>query len=168
MSLEDKEKLQLEMREKVIQEMAGSVGVIEHFEFTLNNFSYRYLESETTGAVRCSLKESDVYSVATNEPSLAEALKTQNKKTRKGLIELAKSFSKKDKPEVHYEIGVQIINIESNGGGDFLAFAKVSWDFPHFKDPEKENKKELKVSYEDAIDLRNNFARELDDLCDVF
>jgi hypothetical protein len=168
MSVEDKEKLQLEMREKVLLAMAGAAGVIEHIEYTLNNFSYRYLESDSTGELTCSLKADDTYSVVGTEGNLGEALKTKNTVTRKGLIDLAKSFSKKDQPCVRYEIGVKVINIDSRGGGDFLAFAEVNWDFPDFNTEGRVNRNEKKLSYEDAIDLRNNFARELDDLCEVF
>lgn len=167
MGLEDKERLERELKERVLENMGGSRELAEFFCETLSNFSYRYIESETTGEVEPKWLDEKTVVVEVLESNLAHALKTDNQVTRKGLIDLAKSFPKKDRPEVRYLIGVELIDINRQGGGDFKIFAETNWDFPEYQSQEKRNRCEEKIAYEDALDLRNNFARHLEEVCTV-
>ena len=165
---EEKKRLEQEMKEKVLQNMKGLEAQGEFFTFTLKNFAYRYFESETSGPAEIITPKEKCIAVTVKEPHLATALKTPNKVTRQGLIELAKSFSKKEAPSPRYLLGVEIKDHNREGGGDFLLFSEVHWDFPKFENHEKRQRVEKTIHYEDALDLRNNFARHLEEICDVF
>lgn len=167
MGIEDKERLERELKERVLANMGGSAELAEFFRETLSNFSYRYIESETTGEAEPRWMDEKTLIAEVFESSLAQALKTDNPTTRKGLIELAKSFAKKDKPEVRYRLGVTLVNINRQGGGDFKLFAETHWGFPTYEESQKCNLSEKIISYEDALDLRNNFARHLEEVCIV-
>ncbi len=167
-SHEDKEKLEKEMREKVLANMKGLEAQGEFFSFTLKNFAYRYFESETSGPADVVSPKEKVVAVTAVEPHLATALKTPNKKTRQGLIELAKSFSKKDAPAPRYTLSVEIKSQNREGGGEFAILSEVHWDFPHYSDDSKSNSISKVIEYEDALDLRNNFAKHLEEVCEIF
>lgn len=168
MSVEDKERLEQELKARVLSNMNGLQEIGGFFETTLSNFSYRYIESDSTGEGKPSWSDDKTLVIELKEHTLAHALKTENKTTRSGLIELAKSFHKKDNPCVRYQLGVKVSNVNNQGGGDFQIFAEVHWDFPQFENDEKRNFKTVSLSYEDALDLRNNFARHLEDVCVIF
>ena len=168
MSLEDKERLERELKERVMGNLQSREEIGNLIKFTLKNFSYRYIESDTTGDGEPIERENSIL-IELKEPTLSQALKTQNKETRKGLIELAKSFSKKDNPTVCYRIGVELTHLNNQGGGDYRVFSEVNWDFPNF-DPQSSKRNILteKVSYDNGFDLRNDLARVLEEVCEVF
>lgn len=166
--MENNENLERELKEKVLKNFEGEEAYIEFFSFTLKNFAYRYFESESTGPVKEGSSGPGEFFVEAFEDHFATALKTKNGKTRKGLIEMAKSFSKKDKPAVRYRLGVQIKNKNAQGGGKFLLFSEVHWDFPTYENKEKVNSAQLSVSFEDPLEMRNTFAKHLEEICDVF
>ena len=168
MSLEDKERLEREMKEKVLGSLKSRDEIGQLISFTLKNFSYRYLETDSTGEGVPSETEDEIF-IKLTEPQLSQALKTQNKETRKGLIDLAKSFSKKERPAACYFLGVKILSLNSEGGGDFELYGTVNWNFPDFsEDPEKQNRISKCVSYDNGFDLRNDLARVLEEVCEVF
>jgi hypothetical protein len=166
-SVEDKERLEKELKIRVLENMRGSEELADFFSETLKNFSYRYIESDTTGEASPEWKSENTLMVELDEPTLANALKTDNQTTRKGLIELAKSFSKKDRPCVRYRLGVVLKNINNQGGGSFQVFAETHWGFPDFEDSSRRNSKKIDLNFEDALELRNNFARHLEEVCVV-
>ena len=168
MSVEDKERLEKELKERVLSNMNGVQELGDFFETQLGNFSYRYIESESTGSGQAKWVDDKTLMIELKEHTLAQALKTDNPITRKGLIELAKSFHKKDNPCVRYQLGVRLNDVNSQGGGNFEAFAETHWDFPNFENSELRNYKSVKVSFEDALELRNNFALHLEEVSTVF
>lgn len=168
MSLEDKERLERELKERVMGNLQSREEIGNLIRFTLRNFSYRYLESETTGEGE-PIERDNTLLIELQESKLSQALKTQNSQTRKGLIDLAKSFSKKDNPSVCYRIGVDFAHLNNQGGGDFHVFAEVNWDFPQFSfDSAKKNQIKMKISYDNGFELRNDLARVLEEVCEVF
>lgn len=168
MGVEDKERLERELKQRVLQNMNGREELSEFFQTTLTNFAYRYIESDSTGVSKASWSDDKTLVVELKEHTLANALKTDNRNTRAGLIELAQSFHKRDNPCVRYQLGVVLSDVNNQGGGDFMAFAEVHWDFPNFTDDSKRNYQSIKLEYGDALDLRNNFARHLEEVCGVF
>ncbi len=172
-SQEEKAKLEEDMKNKVLAHFCGQKDILDYLEFTLGNFSYRYLESPTTGELPVSwnvLEGSTAGSleVVAYESNLAQSLKTKNEKTRKGIIEMAKTSKKADNPKVKYTLGVSWKDLRDDDV-DILAYAQVSWDTPeHHEETEKRNRMEKRFHYSDAFDMRNNFPRELEDICDIF
>lgn len=171
MSIEDKEQLQKQMNEAVMASFQDDGAIAEFLEFNLSNFSYRYLEVGDCDSLKPTWTiDGDIKSVSVSRTisDLALALKTANVETRKGLIHLAKSFKKADKPEAYYELGAKVLSIGSRGEGRVMAFAIVSWDFPHYQSSSLEQRKEVILSFEDALELRNKFALSLEEVCEVF
>lgn len=167
MSVEDKERLEAELKQKILGSLVGQEELSEFLTFNLKNFSYRYIESETTGELSPEWVCQKTLLVEAKESHLATGLKTENKETRKGLIDLAKSFTKKDQPCARYQIGVEIHHTDPRGGGSLSVFAEVNWDFPTFSATDKRNRLVKKFDYEDSLDLRNNFACYLEEVCTV-
>jgi len=171
MSIEDKEQLQKQMNEAVLASFQDDGAIAEFLEFNLSNFSYRYLEIGACDSLKPIWTiDGDIKSVSVSRSiaDLALALKTTNSETRKGLIHLAKSFKKADKPEAFYELGAKVLSLGSKGEGKVMAFARVSWDYPDFQSVSLEQRKEVVLSFEDALELRNKFALSLEEVCDVF
>lgn len=176
-NLTDEEKLRLEqeMKANVLSHMSDEKEILEYLDFTLKNFSYRYLESETTGelSVKWSMEEdqtSGKLEVIAYEEKLAQSLKTQNDQTRKGIIEMAKSFKKTDAPKVKYILGISFSDL-SHDDLKLKAYAEVNWAFPNYEEHEdymkKRNRKELLFEYKDSFEMRNNFPRELEEVCTI-
>lgn len=172
-SEEEKQKLEEDMKNKVLAQFSGVKDILDYIEFTLSNFSYRYLESESTGKISVNWQGQDSgaggsLSVAAFESELAQSLKTKNVKTRKGIIDMAKISKKADRPMVAYKLCVSWDDLGQNDV-TLLAYAEVNWDFPEFKEAtDKKNHLEKTFHYSDSFEMRNNFPRELEDVCDVF
>ena len=169
---EEISKLEEEMKTKVLQHFSGQKDILDYIEFTLNNFSYRYLESETTGALKVQwhLEEGGGgrLEVVAFEPQLSQSLKTKNSETRKGIIEMAKTSKKSDGAKVRYTLGVSWDSL-SEDDVVIKAYAEVNWGFPEYPDKKENlNRLEKEFNYGDPFEMRNNFPRELEDICDVF
>lgn len=172
-SPEEKAQLEEDMKNKVLAHFSGGKDVLDYLEFTLSNFSYRYLETPSTGklSVRWLKNEGGSggsLSVAAFESELSQSLKTKNDQTRKGIIEMAKTSKKADNPKVAYTLSVSWDDLD-NEDITLCASAVVNWDFPEFKTTtDKMNCIEKTFHYSDSYEMRNNFPRELEDVCDVF
>ena len=171
-SEEEITKLEEEMKNKVLEHFSDQKDILDYLEFTLNNFSYRYLESESTGKLKVNWiinegSSSGKLEVVALEGQLAESLKTKNKETRKGIIELAKNSKKSDNPKVKYRLGISWDDLEE-GDINFLAYAAVNWGFPNYRDDEGLfNYKQKKFHYDDPYSMRNHFPRELEEVCEI-
>ncbi len=172
-SQEEKAKLEEDMKNKVLAHFSGQKGILDYLEFTLANFSYRYLESDSTGKLKVSWLVDESSSkgrleVEAYEGQLAQSLKTQNATTRKGIIEMAKTSKKADNPKVKYTLGVSWSDLHDDDI-ELKAYAEVNWDFPQFGEDEgKCNRLERTFNYSDPFEMRNNFPRELEEVCEVF
>jgi len=172
-SEEEKVKLEVDMKNKVLAQFSGQKGILDYLEFTLLNFSYRYFESPSTGelSVNCEGQDSGQkgsFFVAAFESNLAQSLKTKNTKTRKGIIVMAKTSKKVDKPKVAYKLSISWDDLNDDDI-TLHACAEVNWDFPKFRQTkDKRNLLEKTFHYGDHLEMRNNFPRELEDICDVF
>ena len=160
MSLENKEQLEKEMREKVMSELGNDHALAELLLTTLDNFSYRYFESQTTGKVEARIEEGRHFVARATETNVMESLKAQNKTTKAELIKLAKEAGKSG-IAVQYEIGIKILDNNSKGGGIYHLQAIVSCQ--NFK-----NSNNSTCDYEDVMELRNKLAKDLEDICTVF
>lgn len=172
-SAEEKAKLEEDMKNKVLAHFSGGKDVLDYLEFTLSNFSYRYLETPSTGKLSVIWNKQEgsrggSLSVAAFESELSQSLKTKNDKTRKGIIEMAKTSKKADNPKVAYGLSVSWDDLDDTDI-TLRALAEVNWDFPEFKQTsDKINRLEKTFHYSDSFEMRNNFPRELEDVCDVF
>ena len=73
-----------------------------------------------------------------------------------------------DKTSVLYEIGTELKRFGSESG-EVKAWAQINWDWPRFhKKSDCISKKEVSFKFDEMIELRNNYARLLEEVCEVF
>ena len=160
MSLEDKERLEQEMQNKVREELASAGSIGELMLFTLENFSYRYLETKTAQTNRPQIVDGREFIVESLEPNTMEALKATNPETKAFLIEKAKAKGKAG-IEVKSIIGVRPLDKNNEGGGIYHLYAKVECE---------NDLRELTetADFTDALELRNRLAFYLEKVCVIF
>jgi hypothetical protein len=169
---QEKIRLEKEMKEKALEQLSGSRDIVEYLDFTLKNFAYRYLESESTGELNPEWhfddkSDSGCIEVIAFEDNLAQALKTKNALTRKGIISMASQFKKSDKPKVKYSLGIKWENLKSSPF-KLVTYADVNWNHPeHSFESDLKHTMEKTFSYQDAFDMRNNFPKDLEEVCDI-
>lgn len=156
----NKEELQKEIDEKVRASFQGDGTLEELVCFTLENFSYRYLETKNLKDLKPSLISSHTWRIEGRESDLVEALKVTNPQTKKKLIDEAKSHAKKDGATVTNWMEIQL---DSN---KVKCRAGVEW-----KADSSQiiiNTKEASLAYDDVLELRNKLAKILEEVCEVF
>lgn len=160
MSLEDKERLEQEMQSKARRELASAGSIGELMLFTLENFSYRYLETKTSKTNQPQIIDGREFVVESLEPNTMEALKATNLDTRAFLIEKAKAKGKVG-IEVRSTIGVRSLDKNNDGGGIYHLYAKVECENDSKECTET-------VDFTDALELRNRLAFYLEKVCSIF
>ena len=128
--------------------------------FTLENFSYRYLETKNLKDLKPSLVSNNTWRIEGSESDLVEALKAANPQTKKKLIDEAKSHARKDGAIVTNWMEIQL---DSN---KVKCRAGVDWKTDSTN--VKINHKESSLSFDDVLELRNKLAKILEDVCEVF
>ena len=168
MSKENFQELKSEMETKVKKQLTTGDAFFDFIITTMNSFVYRYVETPSTGKITSDLSGNLCVAKA-KEPQILEALKALNPKTKKGIIELAKSYAKKEGPEVLYEIGTDIMSWSPrNESGKIKVWAKVDWAYPDFNDNQKIHKKEETFEFDDLMFFRKKYALVLESVCEVF
>lgn len=165
---EDAQKMR-EMRNAQIRAELGERSALDDLISTvLSNFAYRYIESAETGPLKAGYLDQSTIGIEAVETSMVNALKTQNKALRTGLIDLARSFSKKDRPFVKYFILCQFKDWSDSGSGEISVTSKVDWGFPDFKDSSKRMVASKSLKFDDPLDVRNKLPLLLEDVCSLF
>lgn len=160
MSLEDKEKLEEQMRNKVLNEMSSQSSFAELVLFTLDNFTHRYFKTETSKIDGPKIIDGRTFLVKSTEFDAKEALGAMNSETKKFLIDIAKSEGKKD-IQVSSTLSLRILDQNSEGGGVFLASSEIEFC-------KKTLKKEVTCELDDIIDVRNKLAFYFEKVCEIF
>lgn len=156
----NKEELQKEIDEKVRASFQGDGTLEELVRFTLENFSYRYLETKNLKDLKPSLIANNSWRIEGRESDLVEALKATNPQTKKKLIDEAKNHARKDGATVTNWMEIQL------DGNKVKCRAGVEWKAD--ASPISINAKESSMVYEDVLELRNKLAKLLEDVCEVF
>jgi hypothetical protein len=150
--------------QEVRRELEGPEALISLIEYTLTNFAYRYLESEGTGELASVRIAENSYAVFAYEPSMAQALKTNNQDLRAGVIDLARTTTKRDSPKVQYCIGCKLQNSK-----ELKIWASANWDFPEFVDGTKKSVQKIEtLEFDDVLEVRNKLPLVLEKVCDLF
>ncbi len=132
---------------------------------SLNNFAYRYFD-EPKKAEYVSNKTMRVMAI---EKGIKEAIKIKNQELRAGIGELVKSVSKEQGPTIARELRVEILQREAGRGGKCLASARVSFGHPeHLFQKGTFVEKSSVLNFEDDIHFRNNLAKNLEAVCELF
>ena len=167
MSKDDFEKLTCEMNEKVLGQLGSPEGLESFLVQVLESFSYRYIMTESSeehSVQKYQEEETFLLFCRSIEYRMGEALKCQHPMAKEGILSLAKSVPKKDRPCVLYEIFLNL----SESSENIIVRTVINWDFPNFKDKSKRVEKEIKVSSHDLLDLRKSLPLALEGACDIF
>ena len=160
MSLEDKEKLEEQMRNKVLGEMSSQSSFADLVLFTLDNFTHRYFKTGTSNIDGPKIIDGRTFIVKSTELDAKEALGAMNSETKSFLIGLAKSAGKKE-IQVSSTLSLRILDQNDDGGGVFLVSSEVEFCG-------KILKKEETCELDDIIDVRNKLAFYLEKACELF
>jgi hypothetical protein len=80
---------------------------------------------------------------------------------------MASQFKKSDKPKVKYSLGIKWENLKSSPF-KLVTYADVNWNHPeHRFESGLKHTIEKTFSYQDAFDMRNNFPKDLEEVCDI-
>lgn len=165
---EDAQKMR-EMRNAQIRAELGERSALDDLISTvLSNFAYRYIESIETGPLKASYLDEATLGVEAVETSMVNALKTQNKALRAGFIDLARSFTKKDRPFVKYAILCQFKDWRDSGSGEIMVTSKADWGFPEFNDSSKKMVATKSLKFDDPLEVRNKLPLLLEEVCTIF
>ena len=134
---------------------------------TLDNFLYRYLETSEDKNLLTAELGPYLYGAESFESSMVEALKMTNPKAKPGIMELAKSVPKAQKPKVKYSLKVQVKDLQPEHG-ELIITGEISWDFPQFNDPSKALQKIVLFKYSDLGQFRKELALKLEEACELF
>lgn len=154
----DKDSLTQEMRDKVTKEFDLESFVI----FTLNNFSYRYMETKTTGEVKTTSLGNNAFAIKAIESS-DEIIKNFKNPSIQKVIEIKKP----DSIMLGTFCQVQLSGSKEAGAVEVNCF--VNWNTPNFDmTPGSFLSKQETMKFEDYLDLRNRFASFLENVFEIF
>ncbi len=158
--LYNKEELQKEINDKVRESFKSDDSLGELVIFTLENFSYRYLETKNQKSLKPKMIADHTWIVESYESELTEALKASNPQTKAKLIELAKLHAKKDGAEVCNKIQIMLFDNKVE------CLCSVNWKTENQIVLVQEFKSSLQ--FEDVLELRNKLAKVLEEACEIF
>jgi hypothetical protein len=160
-----------EQEDKARAELEES-GLDHLITFTLENFAYRYLETDCTRNIKAVFNGSNQYSVSSIEEDPMSALSISDPKSKKGVISLVKRFSKTKGVglRVRYQLLCDTSDIGRSGTGLIKCSASINWnlDEDFRSDPELESIKTASIEFDDPLILRNKLALLLEDVCQIF
>lgn len=156
MSKEDFEKLQCEANTKARE----NFDINQFFAYTLENFAYRYIESSTTGDVKCESPSPLSYALKAVETSFTQIQHLKYAPIKK-VIEIKKPES------VLMGVFCQVHLDGEKGFVDVNTF--INWSPDHFEmKPGNFIGKQERLEFSEILELRNNFANFLEPLFEVF
>lgn len=156
-----------EWQKKVISSF-GDESKLYHYLFeTMDNFYYRYLETNESKNLKTIQLGEHLWGAQSFESNMVDALKIKHPEAKKGIMELAKSIPKAQKPMVRYSLTVDVKKLTPDQGNITLE-SEINWDFPDYKDPGKLLKKSLVFKYDDLAIFRKQLALKLEEVMEIF
>jgi hypothetical protein len=134
---------------------------------TIDNFLYRYMETTETKNLKAFEMAPYIYGAESFESSMVEALKITNPVIKAGILELAKTVPKAQKPMVKFRLQTLIKELTTEKG-HLVITTSVNWDFPLFMDKTKICFKEVDFKYNDLGQFRKELALKLEAACELF
>lgn len=154
-------------QEKVRQSFGDQSRLLDYMFKTLENFFYRYLETDESKNLKVTELAPHVFGAISFESSMVNALKVKHPEAKAGIMELAKRVPKAQKPLVKYELSVAVKELTPDKGYLILK-AAIDWDFPDFSDKSKVVKKEAIFKYDDLSQFRKELAIRLEEVSELF
>ena len=131
---------------------------------TLESFSFRYFDQPSLP------EQFDINSLRVRaiEKGIKEAIKNKNPILRAGIGELVKRVSKEQGPTILRELSISFDNASGSGGVSKIR-ARISFGHPDHDFSEGTFVESLSIfKYEDEIHFRNNLAKYLEIVCELF
>lgn len=165
--MSDNNKQILDWQDKLKHNFDNEERLHEYLISTLDNFIYRYLETSESKNLKAFEIAPHIYGSESFENSMVEALKISDPVIKTGIMELAKSVPKAQKPTVKYRLQATVKELTSDRG-HLVITASVNWDFPQFFDKSKISKREVDFKYNDLTQFRKELALKFEAACELF
>ena len=165
---EDKEQLQIQLKEKIDKKYSKADSVDEMLQSVLENFAYRYIASDGSDNLKAMQSGEHSFFIESFEKNMKQALRSPHQNIYKGIVALLQRIPLKKNPAIKYMIDVQLIQKkDKKGRGKVRAW--VSWDYPSFsKSNDHFYEKEEEFSYDDFMELRTIYPKALEKVCEIF
>lgn len=171
LSKEEIEKLKTEIDIKV-RESLDEEGLFGLAVFTLENFAYRYLETESHKEIKAQKNSDSHFYVESVELDPMKALKVSDPLAKKGLISLAKRFSstKGVGIKLQAQLHINFLSLNSSGSGKVECYSVLNWNLDNdFTNEDDLFVKKLKTfEFSEPILFRNKLALLLEEVCEIF
>lgn len=161
------EKLIHERQEKVRADFGDGAKLLHYIAETMDNFYYRYLETAENKDLHTTEISPGVFGATSFESNMVDALKIKNPAARPGIMELAKSIPKAQKPMVRFALYTKVKELDVDHG-ELIITSEISWDFPEFQDSQKRTKKDVIFKYSDLGQFRKELALKLEEAAEIF
>ncbi len=156
-----------EWQEKIKESYGDEKRLQEYLFETLDNFYYRYLETEMSKDLHTQSLGKDTWGARSLECNMVEALKTKNPSVKPGIMELAKRVPKADKPLVRYGLWVEVKELTPEHG-KLIIVSEIHWGFPEFSNKNSAFQKKVQFEYQDVSEFRKGLALKLEAACEIF
>jgi hypothetical protein len=156
-----------EWQNKLKHNFDDQAKLLEYLLNTLDNFLYRYLETTESKNLKSFEIAPYIFGGESFESSMVEALKLAHPVAHAGIMALAKSIPKAQKPMVKYRLQIEVSKLRPENGQVSIT-AIISWDFPLFMDGDKSAHKTVHFSYQDVGQFRKELAIKLEECCELF
>jgi hypothetical protein len=163
---EDFEKLRIEQEQKA-REGLNEDGISGLLVFTLENFAYRYLESEGRKDIKATKVKDSHFLVEGSEKDPLVALKVSNPIAKKGVVSLAKSYSSTKGVGLEVRSSIEARLISDN---EIECISRINWNQSggFSLEEDKAVSKSVRFKFDDPLLLRNKLALLLEEVCEIF
>jgi hypothetical protein len=165
--MSDNSKVINEWQDKLKHSFDDEGKLHDYLLSTMDNFLYRYLETTEDKNLKTTELAPYVFGAESFESNMVEALKVKGTYAKAGIMELARSVPKSQKPRVKYRLQVQIKDLTPEKG-QLIITTYINWGFPHFDDRSKMLSKEIDFKYSDLGQFRKELALKLEAACEIF
>jgi hypothetical protein len=165
--MSDNSKVINEWQDKLKHSFDDEGKLHDYLLSTLDNFLYRYLETSENKNLKTTELAPYIFGAESFESNMVQALKIQGPHAKAGIMELARSVPKAQKPLVKYRLQVQVKELSSEKG-HLVIMSLIHWGFPHFDERSKMLSKEVDFKYSDLGQFRKELALKLEAACDIF
>lgn len=165
--MSDNSKVIHEWQDKVRNKYGNEASLYEYLFETMNNFYYRYLETSENKDLQTMEIAPHIFGAESFESSMVEALKVKDPVAKAGIMELAKTVPKAQKPKVKYRLESRVKEMTPDHG-QLVITASINWDFPLYMDKSKMTKREIEFKYSELAQFRKELALKLEAACDLF
>ena len=165
--MSDNAKVIGDWQDKVRQTFGDESKLYEYLFETLENFFYRYLETTENKGLKVSALAEKTFGAMSFESNMVDALKLKNPMAKPGIMELAKTIPKAQKPLIQYGLQVKVEELVAERG-HLVIISSINWDFPQFLNQEKITSKKVDFKWQELAQFRKELALKLEEACELF